>query len=258
MNTVELQPDAIDVLFEMMFEDELVEHPVDEFDEGTPKTECFFYSFYDLSMHCVKAALVCKKWNQAYKDCLKRYFEKEAAKIRQTAVRRALAMYGLSRYEVDDARDMEQHTQELHEVQLNISDHLVISIATLQLTRWDVGDGSLQRLTVECSARAQMVSAHVDFFEYFVGKNNQECMRTLPARVEVIPQACFEDPANLTLAQREMIETWKQDFAEATTLWLLTQRDAEGQEAEIAAWKRDFGAWFDARRIAQGEDEDSE
>ena len=256
MNTVELEPDAMDRLFEMMLQDELVRFRVEEFYHGD--TQCFYHSFYDLKMECVKAALVCTKWNQAYKACSERYFEKEAAKIRQTAVHRALAMCELSRYEVDDARDMDELTQELHEVQLKICDRLTLSMVTLQLTRWDAGDGSLQRLTVQYRAGAQAISGEPETLEYFLGKPGHDLDMLMPARVESIPQECFEDPAKHTLAQRNMIEKWKADFAEATALWLPTQRDAEGQEAELAAWRRDFGASLKTLHIAEFEDEDSD
>jgi hypothetical protein len=264
MNTVELQPDAMelqpdamDKLFEMMLEDELVRFRAEEFYHID--TQCFYHSFYDLKMECVKAALVCTKWNQAYKACRERYFEKEAAKIRQTAVQRALAMCELSRYEVDDARDMDELTQELHEVQLKICDRLTLSMVTLQLTRWDAGDGSLQRLIVQYRAGAQAIGGEPETLEYFLGKPGHDLDMLMPARVEPIPQECFEDPAKHTLAQRNMIEKWKADFAEATALWLPTQRDAEGQEAELAAWRRDFSASLqDLRVVTDNEDSDEE
>jgi hypothetical protein len=70
--------------------------------------------------------------------------------------------------------------------------------------------------------------------------------KDMPVRVTKIPAVCWEAEDELTQAQREEIDKWKQDFAETTMLWLPTRRDAEGQADAIEAWRRDFGAWRDA------------
>ena len=89
---------------------------VDEFYEETEGQDCVFHIF-NRSPEMVKTALVCKSWNQAYRDYLKVFFAEQDAKLQQTAVSNGLAMCGLARYEVDHVLAVPQYTQELHIVQ---------------------------------------------------------------------------------------------------------------------------------------------
>ena len=233
-----------DALFEVMFQNELVLHSVDDWDlEGL---ESFFHN-WDLSENVVKAALVCKKWNQAYEDCLKRFCEREAAKLRQTAVVRGLALCGLARYEADAVSQLKQHTQEWHTVQVDLGSGGTFGMVSVTLTRWQADDAAPHTLVVQYWPHKKVSCAPTPVHEYFQQKQPQsQAIDYEPARLVEIPQACFLADAELTQAQREELAKWKEDFAEATALWLPTQRDAEGQQAALAAWRRDFRAWHQA------------
>lgn len=244
-----------EMVCKVIFQDELMvcgsaNTPVDDF--YVDGMTAFFYNF-DLPNDVVKAALVCKKWNQTYKDWLQRFFEKEDMKLRETAVVNGLAMCGLARYDVDDVLDIEQHTQELHTVMVHFGREVEMIMITLHLTRWKADDAEEHTLTVEYWPKAQVACARPVWHDYFRQRHGPyvDIICNMPARVTQIPQVCFEAPAELMLAQREEIEKWKQDFAESTALWLPTQRDAEGQEVAIEAWRRDFGAWKKAWSKAQ-------
>jgi hypothetical protein len=241
MSTGLIFADVQDALFEVMFQNELVLHSVDDWDiEGV---ESFLHN-WDLSDNVVKAALVCKKWNQAYEDCLKRFCEKEDAKLRQTAVVNSLALCGLARYEADAVSQLKQHTQEWHTVSVDFGDRVTMSMLSLTLTRWRADDAALHTLAVEYWPHKEMVGGKTPFFEYFVQK--YQTSGNMPARVTEIPQVCFMADSELTQAQREELAKWKEDFAETTALWLPTQRDTEDQAGAIEAWRRDFRAWRDA------------
>jgi hypothetical protein len=242
MNTGLVFADVQDALFEVMFQNELVLHSVTDWDlEGV---ESFLHN-WDLSDNVVKAALVCKKWNQAFEDCLKRFCEREAAKLRQTAVVNGLALCGLARYEADAVSQLKQHTQEWHTVQVDFGDRFTLSIVSLTLTRWKADDAALHTLAVEYYPHKYLVGGKTPFFEFFK-HNSFQTPDSATVRLVEIPQACFLADAELTQAQRGELAKWKQDFAEATALWLPTQRDAEGQQAALAAWRRDWRAWYQA------------
>jgi hypothetical protein len=213
MNTGLIFADVQDALFEVMFQNELVLH-------------------------------LCKKWNQAYEDCLKRFCEREDLKLRQTAVVNGLALCGLARYEADTVSQLKQHTQEWHTVQVDFGDSVTFSMLSVWLTRWKADDDAPHTLVVEYYPHKEMSGGKPPFCEYCYEKYPHP--PDMPAHLVEIPQVCFMADSELTQAQREEVAKWKDDFAEATALWLPTQRDAEGQEAALEAWRRDFGAWYEA------------
>ena len=64
----------------------------------------------------MKAALVCKSWNAAYKEYMNAFFQEETRKLRQTVIVNGLAMCGLTRYDADNVGEVGEHTQEVHQV----------------------------------------------------------------------------------------------------------------------------------------------
>jgi len=205
---------------------------VNEFYEETEGQDCVFHSF-DRSPEMVKAALVCKSWNQAYRDYLKAFFAEEDAKLRQTAVSNGLAMCGLARYEVDHVGDVPQCTTELHIVQFMKGRHEV-NLLDLMLTRWKPDDGDVHILFVEYGARGLDATPYNGEGDFYVSN---------ATRLTQIPQVCFENPAELVLAERCELEKWKQDFSEQTALWLPTQRDPEDQVDALETWGQAYDAW---------------
>jgi hypothetical protein len=81
--------------------------------------------------------------------------------------------------------------------------------------------------------------------------------QNMPVRLAQIPQLCFAAEDELVQAH-EQIWQWKKGFAELTTLWLPTRRDAPGQGAAIEEWRREFGAWRKAWLEAMKAGSDSE
>ena len=227
-------PDAQEVVCKEIFRGALP-CEVEEFWQTDMEQDCVFHIF-DRSPEMVKAALVCKSWNQAYRDYLKVFFAEQDAKIQQTAVSNGLVMCGLTRYEVDHVLAVPQYTQELHIVQFwkGQSD---VNVLDLMLTRWKPDDSDVHTLVVEYGARG------LDACPY----NGQPGFYVDTAtRLTQIPEVCFEDPAELLLAQRCELEKWKQDFSEQTALWLPTQRDAEDQVDAIEVWNKAYAAWHPA------------
>ena len=258
-STGTMMPDVQELVYQTIFQGELAR---DTLDGPGPQfyidgMETFFYNF-DLSYDVVKPALVCKKWNQAYKDWLQGFFEKQDVKLRQTAVANGLAMCGLARYGVDDAFHMEEHTEELHTVMLHFGRHIEMNMLMLHLTRWKADDAEEHTLAVEYWPKAQLAGGRHDMRDFFRQKNGPfvDILEDMPVRLAQIPQVCFVKEEELMQAQREQIEQWKQDFAELTALWLPTQRDAPGQAGAIEEWRREFGAWRKAWLDAQISDDD--
>ena len=213
---------------------------VNEFYEEIEGQDCVFHSF-NRSPEMVKAALVCKSWNQAYRDYLKVFFAEQDAKIQQTAVSNGLVMCGLTRYEVDHVLAVPQYTQELHIVQFRKGRHEV-NVLDLNLTRWKPDDSDVHTLVVEYGARS------IDACPY----NEEDGFYVSTAmRLTQIPQVCFEDPAELLLAERCELEKWKQDFSEQTALWLPTQRDPEDQVDALETWGQAYEAWKTVWRQGQ-------
>jgi hypothetical protein len=215
---------------------------------GKDGMDCFSRDF-ERDPEMAKAAVVCKVWHKKHREYLKAFFEKEEALLWQTAVANSLALCGLARYGEDNVVEIPQHTEEHHLVTLSYGTGWETSVLDLHLTRWDSIDVEEHTLAVE-AWKVDMLGT--------LGGGMPEFFKDMPVRLAQIPQLCFEDPAKLTLEHREEIDQWKQGFAELTRLWLPTQRDAEGQEAEIAAWRPHYAAWRKDWLGAQGLDSDPE
>jgi hypothetical protein len=209
--------------------------------------DCFMHCF-DRSPEMRKAAVVCKAWHKKHREFLQAFFAKKEAQLWQKAVAHGLAMCGLARYEVEDQIDMEQHTEEYHSLQLSYGPSGDYAVMDLHLTRWKPDDAEEHTLAVETwtvDLLGRLTGDMPDFFE------------DMPVRLAQIPQLCFAAEDELVQAH-EQIWQWKQGFAELTTLWLPTRRDAPGQAGAIEEWRREFGAWRKAWLDAQKAGSDSE
>ena len=191
------------------------------------------------SPEMMKAALVCKSWNQAHRDYLKVVLAAVDAKLRQTAMSNGLAMCGLGRYEVDHVGDVPQYTEEMHIVLIQKGDWEV-NVLNLCLVRWKPDDSDVHTLAVHYGARS------LDACPYRGEQTEDKPFYVSDAtRLTLIPQVCFEDENELGEEQRRELEKWKQDFREQTALWMPTQRDAEDQVDAIEVW-RTFSSWHAA------------
>jgi hypothetical protein len=159
------------------------------------------------------------------------------AKLRQTAVSNGLAMCGLARYEVDHVGDVPQYTEELHMVKMYNGLRSEVDVLGLMLMRWKPDDSDVHTLAVQYCARSP------DKCPYYEERTMRtDLYRSAATRLTQIPQVCFENPAELVLAERCELEKWKQDFSEQTALWLPTQRDAEEQVDAIEVWNKAYEA----------------
>jgi hypothetical protein len=158
-----------------------------------------------------------------------------------------LALCGLARYEADAVSQLKQHTQEWHTVQVDLGSGGTFGMLSLTLTRWQADNAAPHTLVVQYWPHKEVACAPSPVHEYFgQQKQKKQPLEYEPARLVEIPQACFMADAELTQAQREELAQWKDDFAEATALWLPTGCDAEGQADALEAWRRDFPAWYKA------------
>ena len=187
----------------------------------------------DRSPEMMKAALVCKSWNQAHRDYRNVVVAAIDAKLRQTAVSNGLAMCHLARYEVDHVGDVPQYTEELHMVKFQKGEDRDWDVLGLTLMRWKPDDSDVHMLAVHYCARSLDACPDNDLYLSPI------------TRLTQIPQVCLENPTELGEVQRRELEKWKQDFSEQTALWLPTQRDAEHQMEAIEVW-RAFSPWYKA------------
>ena len=202
---------------------------VDEFSLDDEAQDCVFHCF-DRSREMVKAALVCKSWNQAYRDYLKAFFAEEDEKLQQTAIANGLAMCCMTGLDDDGPGNLAQLMEEIHIVQFKKWRH-DFQLLNLHLTRWRPDDSAVPTLAVQYAVRGLDADWEVD-------------MTTLAAtRLTQIPQLMFEHPAEMVLAEQLEAEKWGYDFIQQTALWLPTQRDAEDQVDAIETWKQTSSAW---------------
>lgn len=191
---------------------------------------------FDRSPEMAKAAVVCKSWHQKHREYLKEFFAKEEERLWQTAVADGLAMCGLALYGADDPADIPMHTEHYHSVYMSYGTGEEICVLDLHLTRWqpDADEDYRQTLAVQAWTADMLGPAEVTLPALF---------ENMPVRVTPIPPWCWQQEEELSTLDLQTVQEWKEYFKQETLLWLPTQRDAEGQAAEIAAWRRDFGAF---------------
>ena len=183
------------------------------------------------------------------------FFAQEARKLRQTVIVNALAMCGLTRYEVDHVGEVGEHTEELHIVQMMKGGHEAILLDAV-LTRWKPEGEDVHTLAVEYDVRS------LDEAPY-----NGESTEDKPfypkvgMRLTQIPVVCFEHPAELDADQRRELEQWREDFIEKTEEWLALngqQQPSLDEANAIAQYKEVYGAWHSAWLAERKEQTESE
>ena len=199
---------------------------VDRFYLDDQCQNCVFHCF-DRSREMVKAALVCKSWNQAYRDYLQVFFAEEDEKLRLTAIDNGLAMCtGTDLPGVPEPQLME----EIHIVQFK-KWRQDFQLLNLHLTRWKPDDSALPTLAVQYAVRSLDADDSVEMTDLHA------------TRLTQIPQLFLEHPASLGEDESNEAEQWGYDFIQQTWMWLPTQRDAEDQVDAIETWKQTFDAW---------------
>ena len=182
------------------------------------------------------------------------FFAQEARKLRQTVIVNALAMCGLTRYEVDHVGEVGEHTEELHIVQMMKGGHEAILLDAV-LTRWKPEGEDVHTLAVEYDVRS------LDEAPY-----NGESTEDKPfypkvgMRLTQIPVVCFEHPAELDADQRRELAQWREDFIEKTEEWLALngQQPSLDEANTIAQYKKVYGAWHAVWLVKCKEQTDSE
>ena len=226
-------PDAQEVVCKEIFRGALP-CEVEEFWQTDMGQDCVFRNF-SRSPGMVKAALVCKSWNAAYKDYVNAFFAEEDRKFRQTVIVNALAMCGLARYAADNLGEVGEHTQEVHQVQF-MKNNIEVVLSDAVLTRWKPEGEDVHTLHMEYGARkldACMVMGTID-------------QPAQGVRLTQIPVVCFEHPAELDADQRRELEQWREDFIEKTEEWLALngqQQPSLDEANAITQYKEVYGAW---------------
>ena len=147
-------------------------------------------------------------------------------------------MCGLARYGVDHVGDVPQYTEELHMVKMHNGRRSEVDVLGLMLMRWKPDDSDVHTLAVQYCARSP------EKCPYYEEQTMQtDLYQSVRIRLTQIPQVCFENPAELVLAERCELEKWKQDFSEQTALWLPTQRNPEDQVDALETWGQSYNAW---------------
>ena len=228
--------------------------------------DCVFHIF-DRSPEMVKAALVCRSWNAAYKDYVKAFFAEEDRKFRQTVIVNALAMCGLARYNAAHVGEVGEHTQEYHAMVFRKWDQEAY-LASFVLTRWKPEGEDVHTLHMEYGARNLDACPALNVID----------LPPIRERLTQIPAVCFEHPAELDADQRRELEQWREDFIEKTEEWLalkgqqqpsLDEKTEEwlalnGQQPSldeantIAQYKKVYGAWHAVWLVKCKEQTDSE
>ncbi len=264
-------PDAQEVVCKEIFRGALACEVV-QFWQTDMRQDCVFHIF-DCVPEMVKAELVCKSWNAAYKDYVKAFFAEEDRKLRQTVIVNGLAMCGLTRYDTDHVGEVEEHTQEVHQVLFYKGYHEVV-LCDAVLTHWKPEGEDVHTLAMEYGVRS------LDEAPYN-GESTEDkpfCPK-VGMRLTQIPAVCFENPTELDADQRRELEQWREDFIEKTEEWLtlkgqqqpsLDEKTEEwltlnGQQQPsldeaitIAQYKEVYGAWHTVWLVKCKEQTDSE
>ena len=224
-------PDAQEVVCKEIFRGALP-CEVEEWFQDDMGQECVFHIF-DRSPEMVKAALVCKSWNAAYKDYVKAFFAEEDRKFRQTVIVNALAMCGLARYNAAHVGEVGEHTQEYHAMVFRKWDQEAY-LASFVLTRWKPEGEDVHTLHMEYGARtldACMVMGTID-------------QPAEGVRLTQIPAVCFEHPAEPD--KEQAWQEWREDFIWRTEEWLALkgqQQPSVDEANAIAQYDEVYGAW---------------
>ena len=241
-------PDAQEVVCKEIFRGALPCEVLEWFQDDMGQ-DCVFHIF-ERSPEMVKAALVCKSWNAAYKDYVKAFFAEEDRKLRQTVIVNALAMCGLARYNVDNIGAVEEHTQEVHQVTFRKHCHEVCLSDTV-LTRWKPEGEVVHTLSMEYGART--LDACPDLGWTYLPDSG--------VRLTQIPAVCFEQPAELDAEQGRALQQWREDFIWRTEEWLALkgqQQPSVDEANAIAQYDEVYGAWHAAWLAERKEPTESE
>ena len=238
-------PDAQEVVCQQIFCGALT-CEVEEFWQTDMEQDCVFHIF-DRSPEMVKAALVCRSWNAAYKDYVKAFFAEEDRKFRQTVIVNALAMCGLARYEADHVGEVGEHTQEYHAMVFRKWDQEAY-LASFVLTRWKPEGEDVHTLHMEYGARNLDACPALNVID----------LPTIRVRLTQIPAVCFEHPAEPD--KEQAWQEWREDFIWRTEEWLgLNGQQVSLDEANaIAQYNEVYGAWHAAWLAERKEQTESE
>ena len=220
---------------------------VEEFWQTDMEQDCVFHIF-DRSPEMVKAALVCRSWNAAYKDYVKAFFAEEDRKLRQTVIVNALAMCGLARYNAAHVGEVGEHTQEYHAMVFRKWDQEAY-LASFVLTRWKPEGEDVHTLHMEYGART-LDACPASAWTH---------LPPLGVRLTQIPAVCFEQPEEPD--KEQAWQEWREDFIWRTEEWLaLTgqQQPSVDEANAIAQYDEVYGAWHAAWLAERKEQTESE